>query len=314
MKIAINTSAVTCGDIDFSPFEALGEVKFFGELTKEQQKKLISDCEALIINKVIVDEELLAACPKLRYVGIFATGYNNVDLAGCKKRGIAVCNVPGYSTNAVAQHAIALLLYVSGRLDRYIPSVAAGDWVRSETFCYFPWGTRELYGKTFGIYGYGAIGRAAAKIADGLGMKVLVCTRTKSADCPYEYAERDEMFARSDVLSLHCPLNEETRGLVNAHTLSLMKRDAVLINTARGGLVDERALAEALNGGKIAAACLDTVAEEPMSADNPLLGAANCYITPHIAWTARETRERLVRAAYDNLRAFLCGKPQNCVV
>lgn len=313
MKILINTSGLTNGDIDFSEFEKIGEVTYFEEVEREKLYSLAADCDALIVNKVVVDERLLNASKNLKYVGVFATGYNLIDLAACRARGITVCNVPDYSTHAVSQHAFALLLSLYGRINEYTSSVGAGDWVKSKTFCYFPWATAELYGKTFGVYGFGSIGKAAAKIAEAFGMKVIVHTRTVPQNCPYEVVSKEDIFRRSDVLSLHCPLTEATRGLVNAQTLKLMKSSAVIVNTARGGLIDEGALAAALNGGRLYGACLDTVAEEPMLADNPLLGAKNCLITPHVAWVAHETRVRLVGIAAENLKRFLSGKPQNVV-
>jgi len=313
MKIAINTSGITDGDLDFSEFETFGEVKYFEELPRVELFDFISDCDAILINKVIVDESLLAACPELKYVGVFATGYNVVDLAACRARGITVCNAPDYSTHSVSQHVFALLLNFYGAISGYTASVAAGDWVKSKTFCYMKYQTYELYGKTFGVYGYGNIGKAVAKIAEAFGAEVIVCTRTPKKDCPYRQVSFGELLKRSDILSLHCALTDQTAKIINAGTLALMKKNAVLINTARGGLVDESALAAALNGGKIAGACLDTVAEEPMLADNPLLNAKNCLITPHIAWTPKETRERLLKIVAANLRAYLSGKPQNVV-
>ncbi len=315
MKIAINTSALSYrdGDIDYSGFEKLGEVVYFGEVDRDELFRIVSDCDALVVNKVEVDEKLLLACPKLKYVGTFATGYNVVDIAACRKHGVTVCNVPDYSTHPVSQHVFALLLNFLGAIDKYTASVAAGDWIKSKTFTYFPYHTYELYGKTFGIYGYGNIGKAVAKIAEAFGAKVIICTRTPPANCPYPLVSADELFKYSDIISLHCPLTEATAKLINERTISLMKESAVLINTARGGLVDEAALAKALNSGRIAGACMDTVAEEPMRADNPLRGARNCYITPHVAWTAKETRNRLVGIAAENVRAFKEGKPQNVV-
>lgn len=312
MKIAINTSGL--GDnVDLSEFEKFGEAVYFAEIEREELFKLASDCDAIIINKIVVDEALLAACPKLKYVGVFATGYNVVDIEACRKRGITVTNVPGYSTNAVAQLAFALLLNFLGAIDKYTASVAAGDWVKSKCFTYTPYPTYELHGKTFGIYGYGNIGKAVAKIADAFGANVIICTRTQPKNCPYPLVSQEELFKTSDIISLHCPLTEVTANLINEHTLSLMKRSAVLINTARGGLVDEAALAKALNSGRIAGACADTVTVEPMKADNPLLHAKNCYITPHIAWTATEAKDRLVKIAAENLKAFLDGTPKNVV-
>lgn len=313
MKIAVNTSAISNGDLDFKRFETLGECKFFGEIPREELFALCKDVEALIVNKVEVDEKLLCACPKIKYVGTFATGYNVVDIDACRRHGVTVCNAPDYSTHAVSQHAFALLLTLYGRIGDYCGSVRAGDWIKSPTFCYFPYPTRELYGKKFGVFGYGNIGRAVAKIADAFGAEVVVSTRTPRPDCPYNQISFVEMLKSCDVVSLHCPLTEETRGIINKETLSLMKKSAVLINTARGGLVDEKALADALNAGKIAGAGLDTVASEPMLADNPLRTAKNCIITPHIAWTAHETRERLVGIVAGNLKAYIDGKPRNVV-
>lgn len=312
MKIAINTSGLG-KETDLSGFEKLGDTVYFEEVEREELFRLASDCDAIIINKVVVDESLLSACPKLKYVGVFATGYNVVDIDACNRRGITVCNVPDYSTKAVAQHVFALLLNFLGAIDKYTSSVAAGDWIKSKSFTYNLCPTYELYGKTFGIYGYGNIGKAVAKIADAFGAKVIICTRTQPKNCPYPLVSKEEIFKESDILSLHCPMTEATANLINENTLSLMKKTAVLINTARGGLVDEAALANALNSGKIAGACADTVLAEPMKADNPLLHAKNCYITPHIAWTPVETKARLVEIAYENLRSFIEGNPKNAV-
>lgn len=313
MKIAINTAAMTAGDLDFSVFESMGRTVCFGDVTREELFGLARDCDALIVNKIEVDEELLNACPKLKYVGTFATGYNVVDTAACRRRGITVCNVPDYSTHAVSQHTFALLLALYGRIREYTLSVDAGDWIKSKTFTYFPWPTREIYGKTFGIIGYGNIGKAVASIASAFGAEVVVYTRTPSKDCPYKQLSFEDILGASDILSLHCPLTEATKNMINAQTIAKMKDGAVLINTARGGLVDGYALRDALLSGKLAGAGLDVVAEEPMAADNPLRGVKNCLITPHIAWVALETRRRLLQVAAQNLRAFLNGKPQNVV-
>lgn len=299
--------------MDFSEFEGLGDVKFFGEIPRKELFSLCADREALIVNKVEVDEALLAACPELKYVGTFATGYNVVNIEACRRRGITVCNAPDYSTHSVSQHVFALLLNFYGQISKYASSVAAGDWIRSETFCYFPYPTYELYGKTFGVFGYGNIGKSVAKIAEAFGANVVISTRTPPKDCPYKVVDFEELLKVSDILSLHCPLTEKTANLIDAKALSLMKESAVLINTARGGLVDEAALADALNAGKIAGACLDTVAVEPMRADNPLYGAKNCVITPHVGWVPRETRKRLLGIVAGNLKAYIEGKPINVV-
>lgn len=312
--IAVDYYTLSCGDdINVSALEALGEISFYGALSPEAFKEAAEESEIVLINKADITEDFLEHCKKVKYVGTFSTGYNNVDLHACAKRGITVCNVPAYSTRSVSQHVFALLLNFVENIAKYEKSVAEGDWIRSKTFCYMTWPNAELYGKTFGVYGYGSIGRATAEIAAAFGMKVIVYSRHIPADCPYEAVSREEIFKRSDYLSLHCPLTEETRCLVNGGTLSLMKPTAVLINTARGGLVDEAALAAALNEGKIAGACLDTLAVEPMRADNPLFGAKNCHITPHIGWIPRETRQRLVDIVAENLRCFLNGAPRNVV-
>lgn len=314
MKIvSVDMCTLSAGDIDFSPLEKLGEVTYYDTLTPGGLKKAAAGAEALLVNKAIVDAELVSACPNLKFVGTYATGYNNVDLSVCSKRDITVCNVPGYSTHAVAQHVFAMLLMLCGSVDKYSASVCKGDWKRAKTFSYMPWQTVEVYGKTFGVYGYGNIGRAVARIAEALGMNVIVCTRTPPKDCPYELVTADQIFARSDFLSLHCPLTEQTNGIVNARTLSLMKKEAILINTARGGLVDEAALAAALNSGALGGACLDVLASEPMKKDCPLFRAKHTVITPHIAWVPRETRQRLVNAVADNLKCFISGHPVNVV-
>lgn len=314
MKILINTSAMSYNcDVDFSEFESLGEVQYFGDIPREELFSLCTDVDALIVNKVEVDEALLAVSPNLKYVGTFATGYNVVDIEACRRRGITVCNAPDYSTRSVSQLVFAHLLNFYDKISDYTASVAAGDWIRSKAFCYFPFPTYELYGKTFGIFGYGNIGKAVAKIADAFGANVVISTRTPPKGCPYNVVDFEELLKSSDVLSLHCPLTEKTAKIIDGKALSLMKNNAVLINTARGGLVDERALAEALNSGRIAGACLDTVAVEPMRADNPLYGAKNCFITPHIGWVPQETRQRLLGTVAGNLKAFIEGKPINVV-
>ncbi len=311
--VSADMCTLTAGDIDFSPLEKLGKVTYYDFLSRGGLVRAASEADALLVNKAQVDGELIKNCLSLKYIGVYATGYNNIDLAACAERGITVCNVPGYSTHAVAQHVFGMLLMFCGAVDKYSASVANGEWKRAKTFSYMPWQTREVYGSTFGVYGYGNIGRAVAKAAEALGMKVIVCTRTPPTDCPYELVQSDEIFARSDILSLHCPLTVHTAALVNERTLSLMKRDAILINTARGGLVDERALAAALNSNRIAGACLDVLADEPMKKDCPLFKAKHTVITPHVAWTPRETRQRLVEAVAQNLAMFIAGTPQNVV-
>ena len=311
--VSVDTCTVSYGDIDFAPVAALGDVAFYDILAPGELAEAASDADALLVNKAGVTRGLLERCPRLKYVGTYSTGYNNLDIPALESRGITACNVPGYSTAAVCQHVFSLMLMFAGNTHRYAASVEAGDWIASKAFCYFPWRMREISGKVMGIYGYGNIGRAVARAAEAFGMEVIVHTRTRPDDCPYELVGRDEIFARSDFLSLHCPLCAETERLVNERTLLLMKKSAVLINTARGALIDEGALSRALNGGAVAGACLDVLAEEPMREDCPLFGAKNCIVTPHVAWGPVETRRRLVDIAARNLEAFLAGRPQNVI-
>ncbi len=312
MKIAINISALG-DDLDLSLFNDLGECTFFGDVSREELTGICADVDALIVNKLEVDRKLLEACPKIKYVGTFATGYNVVDIAACNDLGVTVCNAPDYSTHAVSQHTIALLLSLYGKINEYSASVNAGDWIRSKSFCYFPYPTKELYGKKFGIFGYGNIGKAVAKIAEAFGAEVIISTRTKPENCPYKYVSFEDLLKTCDIISLHCPLNESTARIIDEKAIKLMKKSAVLINTARGGLIDEKALSKALENGDLAGAGLDTVAVEPMSADNPLFKAKNCIITPHVAWTAHETRARLIGIVAGNLKAYIQGNPQNVV-
>ncbi len=314
MKVTIvDFYTVSYGDLDVTALKSLGDVRFFGALCTEEIIAAAEDSEAIIVNKADVNRRVVEGCKKLKYVGTFSTGFNNIDIAACRERGITVCNVPDYSADAVSQHVFALLLNFAGKTDKFIASVAGGEWEKSPNFCYVPWQTAEVAGKTFGVYGYGSIGRKVARIADAFGMKVIVHSKRLHDDCPYPQVSADELFANSDYLSLHCPLNGETAGTVNKRTLSLMKNSAVLINTARGGLIDEQALVDALNSGRIGGACLDTLTAEPPTGGNVLIGAKNCLITPHIAWVPQETRQRLVEIAARNLQAFAEGKPQNVV-
>lgn len=312
MKIAVNTS-ISIGDLNFSELEKLGEVVYFRDPSKEELIAAASDCDAIMINKELITEEVLAACPKIKYIGVFATGYNVVDLEACRKRGITVTNVPGYSTNSVAQHVFALILAVFDKIREYTSSVDEGDWVKSKTFNYFPWPTFELNGKTLGILGYGSIGKAVAKIGEAFGMNVVVSTRTYPKNCPYKVVGFSELLAVSDVLTLHCPLTAATDKIINEKTLAEMKDGAVLINTARGGLLDEAAVRAALNSGKLAAAGVDVVTVEPMREDNPLLHAKNCLITPHVAWCPLEARIRLLNVATQNLKDYIEGRANNVV-
>lgn len=310
----IGTNTISFSDdVDFSTLKQYGELRLYPGLSAEETIANCRDADILLVNKTDLCAKVIESLPRLKYIGLYSTGYNNVDLEACKKRNIVVCNTPDYSTDAVAQHAIALLLAGAGSLVDYVNSVARGDWEKCSGFSYYDYPMVEVKGKTLGIFGLGNIGKRVAEIGAALGMEILVCTRTHRSGCPWNYVTKEELFARADFLSLHCPQNAETTGLVNAETLALMKPSAILINTARGGLIDEQALADALNGGRLAGAFLDVVSEEPVRSDNPLLHAKNCRLTPHIAWQPRETRLRLHRRVEEHLAAFFRGTPYDVV-
>ncbi len=315
MKIAVldwNTMTMN-GDLSPDVFSQYGEAVIHERTSAEDTIKNIGDAEAVLCNKVVITKDIIDKCPKLRYIGLFATGYNNIDTAYAAEKGIAVCNAGQYSTNAVAQHAFAFILDHFSRISVYDKAVKNGEWESSPVFSYFPYSTGELYGKTISIIGYGSIGRAVAKIADAFGMKIIVSTRTKPENCPYELADIRSAASRADILTLHCPLTDATKGMINSDLLSVMKKTAILINTSRGGTVVEADLADALNNEKIAAAYLDVLENEPMCSETPLKNAKNCIITPHIAWAPLETRQRLLDIASDNLKAWQNGCPQNKV-
>ena len=316
MKIVIlDKKTVTLGEVSLEELNALGDVTAYDLTEPHEIPQHIGDADAVLCNKSPLTREVFESCKNLKYIGLFATGYNNVDMAAAADHGITVCNAGEYSTMAVAQHVFALILELYSRTGDFNASVQKGDWVNSHTFSYFRYPTYELSGRTLGILGFGSIGRAVAKIADAFGMNVLVSTRTvpEFGASAYEFVSREELFSRSDIVTLHCPLTTQTQGLVCKENLERMKDSAILINTARGGVVAESDLADALNSGRIAGAGVDVVATEPMRADNPLLGAKNCIITPHIAWAPRETRARLVSIVAENLKAFMNGNPVHVV-
>lgn len=314
MDIAVlDKQTLTCeGDVDFSPIEKLGNVRWLRIGSEDDIIRGARGCTAVLCNKILITRRVLESLPEVKYVGVFATGYNNVDLKAARELGVTVTNVPGYSGAAVAQHVMALILHFYSKADVYDRAVRAGEWEAQDCFSYFPYPMHEVCGKTLGIFGFGDIGKRVAKAAAALDMKVLVHTRTLPENCPYELVGKKELFSRSDVLTLHCPLTEQTEKLINKDTLALMKRDAILINTARGGLVDEDALYDALTGGRIKAAALDVLGQEPPRA-NRLIGLDNCVITPHVAWAPAETRNRLVSLAAKNLAAYMCGMPVNTI-
>lgn len=317
MKIVIlDGYTLNPGDLSWKGFEALGEVCCHDRTEENQILSRIGDAEIVITNKTPLTRETLTKCPTIKYIGVLATGYNVVDIEAAREKDIPVCNIPTYGTRAVSQFVFALLLAICHRVEDHSRSVFEGQWSRADDFCYWNHPLTELADKTMGIIGFGRIGRQTAGIARALGMKVLAYDEYPDRSLEAEdlrYTSLENLYAESDVISLHCPLFDSTRGMINRHSLSLMKDGVILINTSRGPLVVEEDLTEALKTGKVRAAGLDVVATEPIREDNPLLKAPNCFITPHIAWAPRESRSRLMDIAVENLRAFLDGKPVNRV-
>ena len=314
MKIVI-TDADTVFDSNVTAdiFRKYGELICYPLTGEEELPERIKDADIVLCNKTYFGKREMDAAKNLKYIGLFATGYNNVDTACAREKGITVCNAPGYSTEAVAQHAFALMLQALNRVGDYNQIVSRGDWKISRTFSMFPFPLYELSGKTLGIVGYGAIGRRVAEIAKAFRMRVLVHNRSCVKDETVSQVPFDTLLRESDVVSLHCPLNSDSQNLMNAEAFAKMKKGAVLINTSRGPVVDEAALRDALLSGKLLAAGIDVLCKEPMSADCPLFGIENCYITPHVAWAGLETRQRLLCVVEENLKAFLEGHPMNVV-
>ena len=314
MKIVFTDSdTVTNGDIGFSSFAKYGSVIRYGVTAPNMAAERIRDAEAVICNKTLMTAEVMAAAKDLKYIGILATGWNNVDIPYAKEHGITVTNVPGYSTDGVVQLVFTYIFELFGNLEKYRSSVNKGDWKKSVTFSYFPYPISCVAGKTIGVVGYGTIGSRVARAAEAFGMRVIVHSRTRKPECPYPFVDMDTLLEESDIVTLHCPLNAQSENLMNADAFAKMKKGAVLINTSRGPVVDEKALREALDSGKLMGAGVDVLRTEPMAADCPLYGAPNCIITPHIAWAAKETREKLLDIAEKNLAAFISGFPQNVV-
>ena len=323
MKIVIlDGYAENPGDLSWEGFEKLGELTVYDRTPREDVEEIlrrIGDAEIICTNKTLIGREVIERAPKLRYIGVLATGYNVVDVDAAAERGIPVTNIPSYGTAAVAQHMMALLLEICNRTGHHSQAVHEGRWQRSEDFCFWDYPLMELAGKTMGIIGYGHIGKAAARLAGAFGRKVIACRRPGHSvlenvqDDGVSMVTIEELFERADVISVHCPLFPETEGLICRENISKMKDGVIIINTARGPIVQEKDLAEALNSGKVYAAGVDVVSTEPIRDDNPLLTARNCFITPHIAWASRESRQRLMDTAVDNLRAFLAGEPVNVV-
>ena len=316
MKIVIlDGFSANPGDLSWRELEDMGELTVYERTSPEDTVARAAEAEIVLTNKVVISREVIAQLPLLKYIGVLATGYNVVDIQAAHERGIIVTNVPAYSTESVAQMVFAHLLNVTNRTDHYATENRSGRWTRNKDFCYWDYPHMELAGKTFGIVGLGHIGRRVAEIALAFGMKVKALT-SKSADAlpaGIGKATIEELLSTSDVISLHCPLTDTTRHLINNETLRLIKPSAILINTGRGPLVDDQAVASALAKGQLAAFCADVLTEEPPKADNPLLAQPNAFFTPHIAWASTEARIRLLQVVTYNVKAFLNGKPQNSI-
>ncbi len=313
MKIVITDLSTLGTDADISAIKALGETVAYGHTSKDEVCDRIRDAQIVICNKTLIGKREIDCASELKCILLFATGYNNIDIEYARERGIAVCNAGQYSTYAVAQHTFALILRQASRVAEFSDFVAEGGWIRSPLFSSFEFSTCELYEKTLGIIGYGSIGRAVADIALAFGMKVIVSTRTPKNDGRVEFVSFDELLERSDYISAHCPLTDKTANLFDAKAFEKCRDGAFFVNTSRGGVVDERALADALNKGKLSGAALDVLTTEPMRSDCPLIGAKNLTVTPHTAWIPIETRRRLIGIVEENLKAFLAGTPKNRV-
>ena len=316
MKIVVlDGYGLNPGDLSWSAWEALGEIKVYDRTSPSELLERSAGAEVLVTNKTLITANDMASLPELKYIGVLATGYNVVDIDAAKARGIVVTNIPAYSTSSVAQMVFAHVLNITQRVGYYANENTQGRWTNNADFCYWDTNLVELDGKKMGIVGYGNIGKATARIALAFGMEVLAYTSKEQKDLPQgiKKATLDELFTESDVVSLHCPLTPDTKELVNAERLKTMKPSAILINTGRGPLVNEQDLADALNEGRIAGAGLDVLSVEPSVANNPLLSAKNCFITPHIAWATKEARTRLMDIAINNLRSYQEGNIINNV-
>ncbi|MCR5621208.1 MAG: D-2-hydroxyacid dehydrogenase [Treponema sp.] len=313
MKITIlDGNAVNPGDLSWSALEKLGGLTVYPRTEPADVISRIGDSDAVLLNKVNITEEILSACPSLKYIGVQATGYNVIDLDACRKHGVTVTNVPSYSTAGVAQLVFSYISEWACHVQLHSDSVMAGGWVRSPDFVYWEKPLFEIEGKTLGIFGYGNIGSRVARIAKAYGMKVIVCTRTPKPEIERS-VDFDTLLRESDFVSLHAPLTDRTKEIINKESLSKLKKGAYLINTARGGLVVEQDVRDALEAGSLAGYAADVVLREPMSPDCPLLNAPNCLLTPHIAWASVETRRRLMGVVVGNLKAWMDGKPENVV-
>ena len=314
MKIVL-TDAQTVVDelVSADPLKELGEVISYGLLRYEEVAEAISDADVVVVNKTLMDAHTLRLANHLKYIGLFATGYNNIDIEYCRRHGITVCNAGSYSTAAVAQHTFALILEHFNNIARYDQYVQDGRWKRSPTFSPFVYPLNELAGKTLGIVGLGAIGTAVARIANAFDMNVIAFNRSRKQVPGVTQVDFETLLSQSDVITVHCPLNEDSENLFNKNTFSKMKKGALFVNTARGGVMSEEDLYEALQSGHLGGACIDTLRVEPMEEDCVLMKAPNCITTPHIAWAPVETRQRLMNIVKTNIQNFLGGSPTNVV-
>lgn len=311
--VVLDGFAFSDGNVDISKLKQLCDITYYNHTEPCDVVKRIGDAEIIFTNKVILNKSVLDCCPQLKYIGVLATGYNVIDTEYARTKDVCVTNIPAYSTEAVAQHVFAFILTYYSKITEQNASVHNGDWQRCKNFCYFSAETYELSGKTLGILGYGTIGKRVAEIAHAFNMNVNVYSRSKKADNTVNFVSFEELLKTSDILTLHCPLTPQTEKIINAKTLTSMKTGAMLINTSRGGVFDEVALADALNSGKLACAAVDVLSEEPPTNGNPLLTAKNCIITPHTAWSPVQTRQRCIDIAAENLSSYISGKPINVV-
>lgn len=317
MKIVVlDGYTLNPGDITWEGMEALGELTVYDRTKAEDVAARIGDADVVYTNKTPITKETLDACPNVKFIGVLATGYNIVDIAAAKEKGIPVSNIPTYGTAAVSQFAIGLLLELCHHIGEHSDAVKAGEWTSNPDWCFWKYSLVELDGKTMGIIGFGRIGQDTGKIAQALGMKVLAYDAFKRPELETEtchYVDLDILLAESDVIALHCPLFPDTEGIINKDTIAKMKDGVMIINNSRGPLVVEQDLRDALDSGKVAGAAVDVVSTEPIRMDNPLIGAKNVIITPHISWAPKESRQRLMNIAVDNLKCYVEGKPQNVV-
>ncbi|MCR5314835.1 MAG: D-2-hydroxyacid dehydrogenase [Bacteroidaceae bacterium] len=314
MKIVIlDAYTVNPGDLTWHPLDDMGELIVYDRTLPKQVVERCKGAEVVLTNKVVLDAEILNQLPHLSYIGVLATGYNVVDLEVASRQSITVTNIPAYSTNSVAQMVWAHILNITNNVAHYATENSKGRWTNNKDFCYYDFTHTELAGKTMGIIGLGNTGMATARIAQAFGLKVIAYTSKTQLPEGMTKVTLDELFQESDILSLHCPLTNDTKGLVNRERLNLMKPSAILINTSRGPVINEADVADALNQGRIAAFGADVVSVEPIETSNPLLNAKNCFLTPHIAWATKEARQRLIDICVENVKAFVQDNPQNVV-